>query len=94
MGCLIDKIFPQVGDAVLTVLEHHGVGVYLPAGQGCCGIPALSSGDTQTFKELVRLNLKLLDDPAAPCDYLVTACATCSSTIKKLWPLMMQDAAP
>ena len=94
MGCLIDKIFPQVGDAVLQVLDHHGVGVYLPAGQGCCGIPALSSGDTQTFKNLVRLNLKLLDDPAAPCDYLVTACATCSSTIKKLWPLMMQDAPP
>jgi glycolate oxidase iron-sulfur subunit len=94
VGCLIDKIFPQVGEATLRVLEHHGVGVYLPASQGCCGIPALSSGDSQTFKDLVRLNLKLLDDPAAPCDYLVTACATCSSTIKKLWPLMMQDAAP
>ena len=94
VGCLIDKIFPQVGDAVLKVLEHHEVGVYLPAGQGCCGIPALSSGDTQTFKDLVRLNLKLLDNPAVPCDYLVTACATCSSTIKKLWPLMMQDAGP
>jgi glycolate oxidase iron-sulfur subunit len=93
VGCLIDKIFPQVGEATLTVLEHHGVGVYLPASQGCCGIPALSSGDTQTFQELVRLNLKLLDDPAMPCDYLVTACATCCSTIKKLWPLMMQDAA-
>jgi glycolate oxidase iron-sulfur subunit len=94
VGCLIDKIFPQVGEATLKVLEHHGVGVYLPAGQGCCGIPALSSGDTQTFLELVLHNLKLLDDPAAPCDYLVTACATCSSTIKKLWPLMMQDAPP
>ncbi|MCK9375318.1 MAG: (Fe-S)-binding protein [Syntrophobacterales bacterium] len=94
VGCLIDKIFPQVGEATLKALDHHGVGVYLPAGQGCCGIPALSSGDTQTFQELVRLNLKLLDDPAAPYDYLVTACATCSSTIKKLWPLMMQDAAP
>jgi glycolate oxidase iron-sulfur subunit len=94
VGCLIDKIFPQVGEATLKVLEHHGVGVYLPAGQGCCGIPALSSGDTHTFKNLVRLNLKLLDDPGAPCDYLVTACATCSSTIKKLWLLMMQDADP
>jgi glycolate oxidase iron-sulfur subunit len=92
VGCLIDKIFPQIGEATLKVLDHHGVGVYLPAGQGCCGIPALSGGDTQTFKDLVRLNLKLLTDPAAPCDYLVTACATCSSTIKKLWPLMMQDA--
>ncbi|MEJ2672688.1 MAG: (Fe-S)-binding protein, partial [Deltaproteobacteria bacterium] len=92
VGCLIDKVLPQVGEATLKVLDHHGVGVYLPAGQGCCGIPALSSGDIQTFKDLVRLNLKILDDPDSPCDYLVTACATCSSTIKKLWPLMMQDA--
>ncbi len=91
-GCLVDKIYPQVGDATLQALEHHGVGVYLPAGQGCCGIPALSGGDTQTFRSLVRHNLPLLDAPGAPCDYLVTACATCSSTIKKLWPLMMQDA--
>jgi|UniRef100_A0A7V6A5X3 glycolate oxidase iron-sulfur subunit len=94
VGCLIDKIFPQVGEAVLAVLEHHGVGVHLPAGQGCCGIPALSSGDTRTFRDLVRHNLKLLDDPAHPCDYLITACATCSSTIRKLWPLMMQEAGP
>jgi glycolate oxidase iron-sulfur subunit len=94
VGCLIDKMFPQVGEAVLAVLEHHGVAVHLPAGQGCCGLPALSGGDTQTFRQLVRLNLELLDDPAAPCDYLVTACATCTSTIKKLWPLMMQDTAP
>jgi len=94
VGCLIDKIFPQVGEATLAVLDHRGVGVHMPAGQGCCGIPALSSGDTQTFLELVRHNLKILDDPANPCDYLVTACATCSSTIKKLWPLMMQDATP
>ncbi len=94
VGCLIDKLYPRVADAVLKVLDHHGVGVYLPAGQGCCGLPALSGGDPQTFRQLVRLNLELLDDPAAPCDYLVTACATCSSTIKTLWPLMMADAEP
>jgi glycolate oxidase iron-sulfur subunit len=93
-GCLIDKVYPQVGDAVLKVLAHHGVGVHLPAGLGCCGNPALSGGDTRTFRQLVRHNLKLLDDSAAPFDYLVTACATCSSTMKKLWPLMMQDAKP
>jgi glycolate oxidase iron-sulfur subunit len=94
VGCLIDKLCPQVGDAVLRVLAHHGVGVHLPAGQGCCGIPALSGGDTQTFRQLVRHNLKRLDDSVAPCDYLVTACATCSATMKNLWPLMMQDAEP
>ena len=94
VGCLIDKLYPQVAEAVLQVLDHHGVGVHLPPGQGCCGLPALSGGDPQTFRQLVRLNLKLLDDPAAPVDFLVTACATCSSTLRKLWPLMMADAEP
>jgi glycolate oxidase iron-sulfur subunit len=92
VGCLIDKIFPQVGDAALTALEHHGVGVYLPPGQGCCGLPALSGGDPRTFTELVRLNLSLLEERSASWDYLVTACATCCATIKQLWPLMLPEA--
>jgi len=86
VGCLIDKIFPEVGAAVVKVLEHHGVGVYLPPTQACCGIPALSGGDTPAFDNLVRHNLELFDPES--WDYLVTACATCASTIKKLWPLM------
>jgi glycolate oxidase iron-sulfur subunit len=91
VGCLIDKIFPQVGQSVLTVLEHHGVGVLLPAEQGCCGIPALSSGDTATFIKLLRHNLELFRPGSF--DYLVTACATCTSTLKKIWPLMARDAS-
>jgi glycolate oxidase iron-sulfur subunit len=91
-GCLIDKIFPEVGAAVLKSLEHHGVGVFLPPDQGCCGIPALSAGDTAAFDKLVRHNLALFG--ATPCHYLVTACATCTSTIKKMWPLMSLEYAP
>ena len=37
-GCLIDKIFPNIAHSTLKVLDHCGVGVYLPEGQGCCGI--------------------------------------------------------
>ena len=72
-----------------TTLEHHGVGLLVPPEQGCCGIPALAGGDTATFDALVRHNLTRF--AAEPFDYLVTACATCTSTIKKLWPLMTQD---
>lgn len=91
-GCLIDKIFPEVGAAVLKSLEHHGVGVFLPPDQGCCGIPALSAGDTATFDKLVRHNLALFG--GEPFDYLVTACATCTSTITKMWPLMALEYTP
>lgn len=89
-GCLIDKIFPNVARSVIKVLDHHGVGMVIPAGQGCCGIPALASGDRETFTRLVDHNLALFTKEKF--DVLVTACATCTSTIKKLWPTIYKNA--
>ncbi len=88
-GCLIDKIFPQVAEAVIEVLNYHEVGIFIPYGQGCCGAPAISSGDTVTFDRLVRHNIQLLD--IVEFDYLVTACATCTFMIKKIWPMMIKN---
>ncbi len=85
-GCLIDKIFPNIAHSTITVLGHADVGVYLPENQGCCGIPALSSGDLPTFQKLVAHNLKLFEN--GQFDVLVTACATCTSTIHEVWPKM------
>ncbi|OEU63918.1 MAG: (Fe-S)-binding protein [Desulfobacterales bacterium PC51MH44] len=86
VGCLIDKIFPKIAKDVIDVLNYHEVGIFMPAGQGCCGIPAISSGDTVTFNRLVRHNLEIFD--TEKFDYLVTSCATCTSTIKEIWPMM------
>ena len=86
VGCLIDKIFPGIARDVIDVLTHHGVGIFMPEGQGCCGIPAISSGDTKTFNRLVRHNLEIFD--SEKFDFLVTSCATCTSTIKEIWPMM------
>jgi glycolate oxidase iron-sulfur subunit len=91
-GCLIDKVFPKIGTAVLQALSHHGVGVFIPGELGCCGIPALSAGDTDTFNKLLHHNLKELR--SQNFDYLITACATCTSTIKKLWPTMAETLTP
>ena len=88
-GCVVDKIYPQVGQAVLKVLEHHEVGVYMPAGQACCGIPAISSGDKESFDRLVLANVELFEKE--DFDYLVTPCATCTATIHEIWPLMSGD---
>ena len=92
IGCLIDQIFPQVGLAVLKVMDHHGVTLVIPSGQACCGMPALSGGDSRTFHHLLAHNLKLFDPD--DFDYLITACATCTATIKKNWPLMAKELSP
>ena len=88
-GCLIDKIFPNVAHASVRVLTHHGVALTIPKGQGCCGIPALASGDRDTFTKLVDHHLELFKQEKF--DVLITACATCTSTIKKLWPTLYKN---
>jgi glycolate oxidase iron-sulfur subunit len=88
-GCLIDKIFPNVAHASVRVLTHHGVALTIPQGQGCCGIPALAAGDRDTFTRLVDHHLELFKQEKF--DVLITACATCTSTIKKLWPTIYKN---
>jgi glycolate oxidase iron-sulfur subunit len=91
VGCLLDKIFPHIAQATVEVLTHHEVGIVLPENQACCGIPAVSSGDLKTFRNVLMHNLDRFNP--GEFDYLVTACATCTSTIKEVWPLMAEDAA-
>ena len=88
-GCLIDKMFPNIAHSTIRVLEHLGVGIFLPDNQGCCGIPALSSGDLDTFNRLLAHNLARF--AAGDFDVLVTACATCTSTIHEVWPTMADE---
>ncbi|MBF0412884.1 MAG: (Fe-S)-binding protein [Desulfamplus sp.] len=90
-GCIIDKIFPRIGQDVIYVFEFHGVGLYIPKDQGCCGIPALASGDMKSFEKLVEYHIDLFSEEKF--DYLVTACATCTSTIKKLWSSIYKGSA-
>jgi glycolate oxidase iron-sulfur subunit len=87
-GCLADKVFDSMADDCLEVLRYHGVGVFCPDTQVCCGIPALSSGDRPSFERLLSQVIRLYAD--RDWDYLVTPCATCTATIRKIWPLMAE----
>lgn len=84
VGCIIDKVYPQVADAMVKVLRHHGASVIVPETQGCCGMPALAAGDSIAFEHMVAGHLHCFDPSGF--DYLVTGCATCTATIKTLWP--------
>ncbi|MCP4671467.1 MAG: (Fe-S)-binding protein [Desulfobacula sp.] len=88
-GCLIDKMLPDIAHSVIDVLKYFNAQVFIPFNQGCCGIPSIASGDIETFEKLVKTNVKLF--LKQDFDYLVTACATCTSTIVNLWPSMLQD---
>lgn len=86
VGCVLDKVFPEVAEAALVALKRNGVAVFLPENQACCGIPAISGGDVKTFEKLIAQNLEVF--AGSDFDHLLTACATCTSTIRKVWKSM------
>ncbi len=90
-GCVSDKLFPGVAEATIKVLQKHGVGIFMPPTQACCGIPSLASGDKPSFDALVKRNLALFK--AGTFDWLITPCATCAATIKEIWPKFRDDFA-
>ena len=83
-GCLGDKMYTGMAEACLKVLRHHGVGIFMPDGLACCGIPAVASGDIDGMVRQMQVNLEVLGK--GKFDYLVTPCSSCTSTIKELWP--------
>ncbi len=95
-GCMADKYYTQLGEACLKVLKHHGVGVVMPAGLTCCGIPALASGDRKGFVLETRKNLAVIAREliGGGINYVVTPCGSCTATLKEWWPQFREDFSP
>ena len=83
-GCLGDKLYTGMAEACIKVLRHHGVGIYMPDGLACCGIPAVASGDIEGMLRQMKVSMDVL--AKGTFDYIVTPCGSCTATIKELWP--------
>ncbi|WP_258358790.1 L-lactate dehydrogenase (quinone) large subunit LdhH [Moorella sulfitireducens (nom. illeg.)] len=91
-GCVIDFVYPEIGEAVYKVLGREGVQVTFPRGQACCGAPAIYAGDRETAVKLARQNIAALEGAGA--EVIVTACPTCAVALKKDFPgLLAGDPA-
>lgn len=82
-GCVADKMYVDMGEACIKSLHHHDVAVFMPP-LACCGIPAVCSGDIKGMLKELKANLDIM--AKGDFDYIVTPCASCTSTIIELWP--------
>ncbi|BCS52615.1 L-lactate dehydrogenase (quinone) large subunit LdhH [Geobacter sp. SVR] len=75
-GCLIDFAYPEMGEALVRLLNKAGIEVLFPEEQTCCGAPARYSGAYEVAEKNAIDNIKaLLGVDAA---YVVSACPTCT----------------
>jgi len=80
MGCATDFVYPELGLKLIDFLVKHNVEVVVPDTQNCCGAAIYFSGDFETGRMLADKNFNAFNDPSI--DYIITACGTCSSTLK------------
>lgn len=89
-GCAIEFVFPRIGAAVVRVLNKAGIEVVFPEDQSCCGIPHWGSGAFDMAALAAAHNVKPL--LAQDVQYVIVACASCATALKKEWPHLLKEA--
>ena len=73
--CLVNEIDPDVGMAVVRVLERAGCDVRVPRDQTCCGQPPYNAGFHDEARTLARHTLRVLDATEGPIVIPSGSCA-------------------
>ncbi|MCG0287009.1 (Fe-S)-binding protein [Streptomyces sp. PSAA01] len=87
--CVNDTLYPQTGQAVVTLLERLGVEVGFPEGQSCCGQPQFNTGYRHETEPLVRRYAAAFRD----YDYVVAPSGSCAAMVRDNYPRIGAKAA-
>lgn len=92
-GCMTDRLYPEMGEAVIKVLESVGVRVVFPQKQNCCGLPALNSGDRRDGVAMAKQTIVALERAlsASNADYILSASTSCVVTIVQDYLRLFED---
>ncbi|HYT33874.1 MAG TPA: heterodisulfide reductase-related iron-sulfur binding cluster, partial [Ktedonobacteraceae bacterium] len=92
-GCMIDRLYPEMGEAAIAVLRACGVQVTFPRKQGCCGLIALNSGDRADCVTMARQTIRVLEQALveSKADYIIGATTSCVVTLTQDYIRLFED---
>jgi L-lactate dehydrogenase complex protein LldE len=76
--CLVDGIFPAVGQATVRLLERLGHQVVFPQAQTCCGQMHTNTGYLREALPLVRRYVEVFEDS----EVIVVPSASCTGSVR------------
>ena len=68
--CIVDLFFPNVGAAMVEVLERFGCETFMPIKQICCGQPTYNSGYVKESQKVFRNEIDAL--LSVDADYILS----------------------
>lgn len=89
--CIMDTLYPQIGEAVVRVLNRCGVEVSFPPDQTCCGQPAFNAGLRAQARRMAQHTIRVFESAPGP---VVVPSGSCTAMIRHSYPeLFAEDEA-
>jgi L-lactate dehydrogenase complex protein LldE len=83
--CFVDLFYPQVGIAMVRILEKLGHRVVCPKNPACCGQPAFNTGYWEASRPAAVQMLEQLRD----AEVVVIASGSCGAMLKVFYPELL-----
>jgi L-lactate dehydrogenase complex protein LldE len=87
--CLVDGLYPDVGEAMLTIFKRLGIQVNCPMDQTCCGQPAFNAGYRKAARVAARRFIEIFEH----AEWIVCPSGSCVSMVKNHYPELFKDDA-
>lgn len=88
--CTVNYNEPELGKAILKVLEHNEIEVVIPE-QKCCGMPFLDGGDIDSAVKNAKFNVKSLINYVKQGYDIVIPAPTCGYMFKQEYTMLLPD---
>lgn len=88
-GCMVNYMYPYLGESLINVLNALGYEVILPATESCCAAPLRGLGLEEEAKECARKNVRLYNQ--LNVEAVLSLCPTCTMTIRSEYLSLIGD---
>ena len=89
-GCFAGYMKPQIGEAVIKVLNHLGMAVVTPP-QHCCGLPGMTKGMVSSARNNIEKNIAEWRNLIHKVDYVTVSCSSCGYALLNDWAYLVAD---
>ena len=81
--CLVDQMFPEVGEAMVTTLRRLGVQVAFNEAQTCCGQVAFNTGYRPEARAMAEHFIQVFENDTA--DFIVAPSGSCAAMVRNFY---------
>ena len=85
--CLVDGLYPEVGEAMVTIFNKLGISVNCPLDQTCCGQPAFNAGYRKAARVAGKRFIEIFEDSES----IVCPSGPCVNMVKNHYPELFED---